>query len=1445
MKNAHSMHALLHLGGAQKLNPWQAAYRFVSHAGCLLAIMTAAFLVLTGLAQAQSIRITKVLPVQSNTNNPGNDTTVVSWTGGTGPFQLQSSTDYNTPWQDVAAIAFGSSQTNIQIFSGLFYRVADVGGIIATSLDNIAPTIPTGLTATTAGSQEVDLTWNASTDSGKNATGVKGYNIYRNGIFLTQVPATNTAFADVYVAPSSSNTYSIASVDYAYNQSALSTTVNAATPQLSVNCTYTISPLSATFAASGGSSNITVSAGNKCSWTATSGTNWITIISGASSKGNGAVKYSVAANITTNARASTMNIAGQIVTISQSAHTPPVAGAGLSRSAAVGTPVTFNGSATPSDGATITNYSWSFGDSTSAAGSNVVSHAYISAGTNIVTLTVTDSFGSSASATTTAYITNLPTPLSITLTNPVNGSTVSGIINPSVTASANVAKVVYFCDSNSVATNTTAPFTTAWNTKTTGNGSHNLYAKAYDNSTNSVVSATNSVIVNNVSVTPLTAWFGAAGGASNVTVTAASIYAWTAATGSSWITITSATNGTGNGTVTYSVSPNASGVARTNILTLQGQGITNAVTISQSAHTPPVANAGTSQSAAVGSSVTFNGSATASDGATITNYSWSFGDSTSASGPNVSHVYTTAGTNTVTLTVMDSFGGSASATTTAYITNLSTPLSITLTNPVNGSTVSGIINPSVMASANVARVIYYCDSNSVATNTTAPFTTTWSTKATGNGSHNLYAKAYDNSTNSVVSATNSVIVNNVSVTPLTVSFGAAGGASNVTVTAASSYAWTAASGASWITITSATNGMGSGTVNYSVAPNASAGTRTNILIVQGQGITNSVTISQSGHMPPVASAGTSQSAGVGSLVTFNGSATASDGAIVTNYSWSFGDATTASGTNVSHVYTTAGTNTVTLTVMDSFGASASAASTIYITNVPAPLSVTLVNPVSGSTVSNTVTLAASATNAVRVVFYCDGASVVTNTTAPFNNSSWNSMSASNGSHKLYAQAFDASNNSMMSVTNAVMVNNAVTAKAGTLLWLQTNQPPYQAKVNAVATDHAGNVVAVGVFAGNVDFGTGLITGIGDHDIFVIKYNSQGTIQWVKEFGGIGYDSANGVAIDSSNNIIVVGTFQGNANFGGTNLTANGGSLDQDAFVAEFSSSGTNLWAKNFGGAGTEVATAVAVDGNDNIIVVAEASMNVNFGNGITCAGHGGYDVGVVKFQGMRSGPVASGTTLWAQLFGGVYNDIPNGVAVDHNGDVYVTGSLGASANLGGTPFAGSTATGAFVAKYSGNNGNYVWAQVFAGNAGYGITVDPNSANIFVTGQGNGGFFLSAYDPSGNLLWNYVLGGSGNAGYAIAADGGGNIVLTGMCGYVGWPSNNQNGSGFFAASYTTSGSFNWAVQTNPSTSQGNGVAFDSLGHVVVVGSFSGAAVDFGGISCTTSAPSNAFVAQYAK
>lgn len=197
---------------------------------------------------------------------------------------------------------------------------------------------------------------------------------------------------------------------------------------------------------------------------------------------------------------------------------------------------------------------------------------------------------------------------------------------------------------------------------------------------------------------------------------------------------------------------------------------------------------------------------------------------------------------------------------------------------------------------------------------------------------------------------------------------------------------------------------------------------------------------------------------------------------------------------------------------------------------------------------------------------------------------------------------------------------------------------------------------------------------------------------------------------------------------------------------------------------------------------------------------------------------AAVTEAWAQRYNGPANgnDYATAVAVDRSGNVVVTGT---SLNT-------NFYTDSYTAKYSATDGALLWerrSNSFAngGDAGYAVAVDANG-NVVVAGTSydgiNSAYYTAKYAAAnGALLWENRYNGSTNddgAAYAVAVDSNGNVVVTG--GSYG----NASGEDSYTAKYAASdGSLLWEYRYNgpPNGHQsGYGVAVDGSGNVVVTG-----------------------------
>jgi all-beta uncharacterized protein len=86
-------------------------------------------------------------------------------------------------------------------------------------------------------------------------------------------------------------------------------------------CTYAVSPTSLSIDATGGQRSVTVTSGQECAWSATSGVDWMTVTSGSAGSGNGSVILNISRN-SGSARSANITVASQTVTVQQAAAPP-------------------------------------------------------------------------------------------------------------------------------------------------------------------------------------------------------------------------------------------------------------------------------------------------------------------------------------------------------------------------------------------------------------------------------------------------------------------------------------------------------------------------------------------------------------------------------------------------------------------------------------------------------------------------------------------------------------------------------------------------------------------------------------------------------------------------------------------------------------------------------------------------------------------------------------------------------------------------------------------------------------------------------------------------------------------------------------------------------------------------------------------------------------------
>jgi len=362
--------------------------------------------------------------------------------------------------------------------------------------------------------------------------------------------------------------------------------------------------------------------------------------------------------------------------------------------------------------------------------------------------------------------------------------------------------------------------------------------------------------------------------------------------------------------------------------------------------------------------------------------------------------------------------------------------------------------------------------------------------------------------------------------------------------------------------------------------------------------------------------------------------------------------------------------------------------------------------------------------------------------------------------------------------------------------------------HGIAVDAQGNAFVIGLtYSDETTFPVVAgpdLTFNGKYDTFVAKVNAQGTgLDYCGYIGGDQEDFGHDIVVDSLGYAYVAGdTKSYQTTFPvvvGPDLTHNGGGLPYDAFVAKVNIQGTDLdYCGYIGGNEKDYGYGIAVDGQGRALVVGrtkseETSFPVSVGPDLTY--NGSYDGFVTRVNVQGSGLDYCG------YIGGLDNDSCTGIALDGQGQAYVTGEtksdeltfpvvVGPDLTHAGGPAYGYDG---FVAKVHAQGTGLDYCGYIGGRGEdncYGVAVDTQSC-AYVTGSTssdefsfpvaggpdlffNGGYdaFVARVNAQGTTFdyCSYIGGDAGDYAKGIALDALSNA-------YVGGATDSTEANGF--------------------------------------------------------------------
>ncbi|OLD11308.1 MAG: hypothetical protein AUI93_04795 [Crenarchaeota archaeon 13_1_40CM_3_52_10] len=237
-------------------------------------------------------------------------------------------------------------------------------------------------------------------------------------------------------------------------------------------------------------------------------------------------------------------------------------------------------------------------------------------------------------------------------------------------------------------------------------------------------------------------------------------------------------------------------------------------------------------------------------------------------------------------------------------------------------------------------------------------------------------------------------------------------------------------------------------------------------------------------------------------------------------------------------------------------------------------------------------------------------------------------------------------------------------------------------------------------------------GAGATDAWLLKLDENGNVQWQKTYGGTAIDHALSVGLTSDGGFIVAGT------------TNSFGAGFVDAWVFKVDESGNVQWQKTYGGPGIDHALSVGLTSDGGFIVAGTTN---SFGAGFV-------DAWVFKVD-------ESGNVQWQNTYGGTGEDFAASVQQTSDGGFIVAGT---TSSFQGAPFG---PLNGWIFKLS-TTGSLEWSKTYGGSSYNPLySVEETSDGGFVAagvtnlGSVNGDARVLKLDETGNVEWQHTYGGA--------------------------------------------------------------------------------------------------------
>nr|NQU91428.1 T9SS type A sorting domain-containing protein [Bacteroidota bacterium] len=246
------------------------------------------------------------------------------------------------------------------------------------------------------------------------------------------------------------------------------------------------------------------------------------------------------------------------------------------------------------------------------------------------------------------------------------------------------------------------------------------------------------------------------------------------------------------------------------------------------------------------------------------------------------------------------------------------------------------------------------------------------------------------------------------------------------------------------------------------------------------------------------------------------------------------------------------------------------------------------------------------------------------------------------------------------------------------------------------TYHNGHVYTTGFFSDTVSIGNNTLYCHGVYDMFLIDFDTNGELNWIRQVGGSGRDQGYALTTDTYNNIYLSGIFQDTLSIDGMTLFSKG---EYDIFIAKLDDTGNTKWINQAGGTGEDIGMSLSRDNSDNIYLTGSFEDTATFGD-TTITSLGYQDIFIAKYN-------SSGGLEWLQKAGGDWGAHGASITTDDFGNFYVSGIFGGTAFFGNDSVVSNGWFDVYLAKFA-SSGKLQWINTYGSierDFGYSVVTD--------------------------------------------------------------------------------------------------------------------------------------------